>query len=620
MFIIFKTGIVFGQTLEIKEIITDNYPEVKVKFVVKDQYGNEIRTPALSDVKVTERDILRSVKLFCEPPGSKFSLIFTLDRSASMMERIDSIRTRWDLVRYSCKNTINALPGDINRWECAITSFSRTNGIQSHFSNNKKALIDTLSVILLQGGDTDFNSGFLWDCLSNPGAVLLARDARYKPIIFFITDGEHNTIPIKCTPLDPDIRSNVWTSTIINNCKNYNVTVYGFTLGFPPPQSLTDICQATGGAIYMNDFNQSELDSLIRSILSNIDTMKYISPCEVTWTTDCIGGTYIKFEVPQFGLSLDTSYTIPDNVKPYLEVLSKNIVFDFDKPGNTFNKNIVITSKNNTSDITGIRISNPKFTVIDWGGPPPPFNLNKAKSRDFVLQFSPSDTQQVKAVVSFTGSFCASDSVFLTTNYIAPDTSKPYLEIIPRNVNFPQIKQGMTVEKNLNVTVRKKDVIINGATVSDYRFSIIRWTGKSLPFTVQRDSSFDLVLKYVSDNPGTVNDTLNFSCGGCDSSYAFLTVTTISGMGEPFDYSSSKIVIGPNPASDFIRINLPNTNKIYKISVYSISGEDIYHRNFNETSERQDLKIPVNDFSNGFYYMKVTDGINTNYYPLIIRR
>jgi hypothetical protein len=59
--------------------------------------------------------------------------------------------------------------------------------------------------------------------------------------------------------------------------------------------------------------------------------------------------------------------------------------------------------------------------------------------------------------------------------------------------------------------------------------------------------------------------------------------------------------IYPNPAIDILTVEISN-EKISQVDIFDVSGRKIYDRQFNNNNKS---KIPVNNISNGLYFIKI---------------
>ena len=71
--------------------------------------------------------------------------------------------------------------------------------------------------------------------------------------------------------------------------------------------------------------------------------------------------------------------------------------------------------------------------------------------------------------------------------------------------------------------------------------------------------------------------------------------------------NSSKISVYPNPVTDYIIVQLPTGTSTYTISITDMSGRKVQDVNGASGSM---VKIPVKQYSNGYYIVSINDGTN----------
>ena len=79
-------------------------------------------------------------------------------------------------------------------------------------------------------------------------------------------------------------------------------------------------------------------------------------------------------------------------------------------------------------------------------------------------------------------------------------------------------------------------------------------------------------------------------------------VNTLNGgyLGLHHSIKNPEIVVGPNPANNFIQLNVPN-NAAFSIVMFNVKGEMV----FSKSNAVSALKVNVSDFRKGFYLLKI---------------
>jgi hypothetical protein len=82
------------------------------------------------------------------------------------------------------------------------------------------------------------------------------------------------------------------------------------------------------------------------------------------------------------------------------------------------------------------------------------------------------------------------------------------------------------------------------------------------------------------------------------------------------EIQKNQISIYPNPAKDELNI-VSRTNSKLNIEIFDVAGASIYKESFVNQAV---LKIPLMNFANGVYFLKVNDGELTNIEKVLIQR
>ncbi|MCX7908909.1 MAG: choice-of-anchor D domain-containing protein [Ignavibacteria bacterium] len=455
-----------AQRLEISDVFPETYPTIMLEFKVWDKDGNEVRNYSVNDMQVLENSISRAIQsVSCPPVGqTKFSLILTIDISYSMSEPSTIPgKTKMDVVREAARNAIQSLPKDSTRWEAAITLFDYENELIRDFTNSKWWLNKGLDTFLLNPrAGTDYNAAFLYSWTGRPGALLVARKAKYKPVIIFLTDGKHEG---RASP--PPSRVNIWVSEILDSAKKYNVTIYAITLGFPVPPELNSICTGTPyGQAYQSVPNQEELNNLYSNILNTIGTIGPPAPCRIRFISDCNGGN-VQVVYKPLSVTDTFTYKIPKIYLPSLDVADRTI--NFYNQISPYEKIITLKARNNFVLVDPPGVSSPfnNITVTDWGGSPPPFKLDKDSTRTIKLSISPfQDSLFHSFNFNFVSSACDGNEATVNTGWIYAVDVDCGSGVVGQPKTIPQ----QTIFcNNWNEPITIYSVRISGGNESDFR-------------------------------------------------------------------------------------------------------------------------------------------------------
>lgn len=74
------------------------------------------------------------------------------------------------------------------------------------------------------------------------------------------------------------------------------------------------------------------------------------------------------------------------------------------------------------------------------------------------------------------------------------------------------------------------------------------------------------------------------------------------------NFNASEINLYPNPASDFLHIEIPNTSNPHSIEVFDVLGKSVYQKEI--TSSENEINLDVSSFSVGTYVLKLKSDTN----------
>ncbi|PKL86663.1 MAG: hypothetical protein CVV22_00810 [Ignavibacteriae bacterium HGW-Ignavibacteriae-1] len=362
LLILFIPEILLSQSLSIFDVDASNFPTIKAKFYALDANGNQIRNLTPSDFELLENGLERNVTFVsCPPPKppTAISSILTIDVSGSMIDQ------RIEYAKAASRAWIEGLP--LGNSECALTTFNLKNYFHQDFTTDRNKLlyaIERLSV----GGGTDFDAGFI-----NPiaGALLAAKNGKFKKVVVFITDGEGDGTE----------------SAIIQNAKLLNATVYCVSLGFICPPILRNIATQTDGLWFENVTTKEQAEDVYKLILQ---TAQGGEPCEIEWEggLNCISGlTNVELQITDLGAKATSSYQRPNASIAKLEFNPTSVKFPYPEIGVKIEKIVTVTARNADFTVTNITDNNAAFTIT-----PKSFVLNNGQSTELTVSYIPADS------------------------------------------------------------------------------------------------------------------------------------------------------------------------------------------------------------------------------------
>jgi uncharacterized protein YegL len=274
-----------GQSLQISAVDASNFPTVRSKMYCLDERGLQMRSLSPEQFTLTENGLPRTVRAIACPPIlgvlPPLSVVLAIDVSGSMEG------AGIQLVRHAAEAFIMGLP---LQSECAITSFNSYNTLITDFTSQKSKLIDAFHK-LKPGGGTDYEQGLLEE---PAGALAIAKEARKKRVVVFLTDGLASADAQK----------------IVAVASTYNASVYCIVVGLNAPPELRAIATETGGGWYENINSAERAREIYLEILQRAQS---ISPCEIEWEggASCDQIQRVSLQFAPLRLAAETSYKLP---------------------------------------------------------------------------------------------------------------------------------------------------------------------------------------------------------------------------------------------------------------------------------------------------------------------
>ncbi|OGU37773.1 MAG: hypothetical protein A2X61_06230 [Ignavibacteria bacterium GWB2_35_12] len=431
-------------TAVINYIEAGGYPNIKAYYTYEDASGNQVRPPNYSwmpqDIIINENGKVRNHNPgspFCPNPIDKtFSAILVFDVSNTMQKGMDGSgnpppgAARWELAVEAMKDFITAL--NPNLTECAVIQFSSNAKILHRFTNNKDSLFQSLTPgNITLGMGTNYNAAFIIDRYrdSTSTALYMAKSAKYKPVIIFLTDGNHETKwGSFANPPYGDGR--FFIGDVINLAKERNVRVFCIKIGndtlsginLSYMNGLAGIEGKSSDNLEMDVTDRDRLSGYYDKVLQICGQVGYPAPCWVEWKSDCFSGVRdLQLNFPNHGnLTASTTFTVPDNIQPDLEISPNPVTFSNVDYTTYKDEQVKITARRNFVEIwgpAGFNSSDARYKVQDWGtAPPPPFPyiLPKDSSRFITVRYDPTDSSYSSATIDLNSSACFGDIINLS--------------------------------------------------------------------------------------------------------------------------------------------------------------------------------------------------------------
>jgi hypothetical protein len=495
----------FAQSVEGRFTDPALYPYITTGFKLYDAGGEEIRNEA-GNIVISKEDIIieeiedgnvvqREVLDDPDCPRQElttFSAILTIDLSTSMSDVVPGGLTKLEVVKGVLLEWIKNF--DPKRTETCITGFcgdavanKNDPTLPVHpFSTDKESLEATVNGLSSLCAGTNYNAAFLYrrnmDWIKYLSALHFCRpDVRkYKPVIVFLTDGNHL----------PDWGGPFELGEVIVLAEERNATIYVIQIGEDELEpinesalnALAQVGKPSGDNspnIWLNVNNADELKNIYNEILEEAGTIGDPPPCYVTWETGCEGES-ATFTFPNHGnVSFVQDYEVDPNKIPSLDVTPLEWEWENVTSGSSVTQTMTLTARKNFVEIDSITFFNEynadgKYTVIDWGvDAPPPIVIPKDSSYEIQVQYTPDDSSFSKTHIQFEGFVC-NGGIFSLAGYMLPFVEDIYMG----KVNIGDLKDSTLTMTFCNKTADTIEIIssrINGTNADN--FEIIEPSG-----------------------------------------------------------------------------------------------------------------------------------------------
>jgi WD40 repeat protein len=379
----------YAQSLQLFNIDTTSFPNITGKFYAFDKDGNQITNISPTDFILTENGTPRNItNISCSQLTQPeiLSSVLTIDVSGSMYGNSLAIAKK------AAETWINAFPA--NGTECAITAFTENNYLVQDFTTDKAKLNNSLSNITA-GGGTDFDAA-----LKNPiaGGLLIADRGKHKKVIVLITDG------FAAGNQDD----------IINLATTIGASIYCVTIGYECPDILKNVCTQTGGIYFENVVNEQQASDAFSQILQFAQGAK---ACDIEWMSenDCNELRNVELNMPSIVKTSNSKYYAPSDSKISLDIQPKGIGLGFVEPLTTKDTTVIIKAVNSDITIDNITLSNPLFSISDYGGNNPPFTITENEERTLTIRYSPLDSSFAFCRIEIEKNICGSEFLYLSS-------------------------------------------------------------------------------------------------------------------------------------------------------------------------------------------------------------
>lgn len=117
---------------------------------------------------------------------------------------------------------------------------------------------------------------------------------------------------------------------------------------------------------------------------------------------------------------------------------------------------------------------------------------------------------------SFTLEWNSPTSTTTSATYTYDVNKLPKLEIVQPKVSFLNVANAASAEQTVAVTARNGSVDFSNPTILDNKYVVSDWGGTPPPFTLGKDATRNVKIKYTADNTNTfAASTINFESSAC---------------------------------------------------------------------------------------------------------
>ncbi len=551
----------YGQRLEIKSVSVTNYPQISVDVDAYRANGDQYRGIDANDMQILENTISRDIiSRVCETDAVKFSLMISIDASGSMIlnETGDAIASkpnrRYDLILRSIRLLVQNL--DLSSSEVALFISLGSSELVLPFSQNLPEIVQTLNAFPELGNVADINAAFIginkFGQRRGIGTLEYASQAKWKPVVIYFSDGGQTGTDINPQPpVLGDIRDD------LINAKNAEAgaIIYNVNYGSFPNSKLNSISSLSGGKMYDGVKTEVETQALLLDILTEVtNNPAALAPCEIKFLTDCSGGGNLEIITSIDGtqVSATTTYNIPNNLKPNLEIDNRTPRFLNVNQGGQQDFTIKVTAKNNKVKVTNFTTSDPRFEVRDIGAG---FELEKDQSRDLRVRFTP-DAERT----------CLNPTIDLVSDACSGNRFNPkagWLRALDVNVGSAILGETVTNTRQSFENLTCDPIVITSITIEKPEFK----HNATLPITIPAGQTRDIEFSYTPTVTGAFSSEYTVRVDGID----YKATLNAGGVGNANIAATAPN--SPNVTCDEteeIRFNVENSGEV-PLEVSSIS-------------------------------------------------
>jgi WD40 repeat protein len=351
------------------------YPDIGVRFLAQGTGGREIRDYSPSDFTVIENGIPRPViSVSCPPPMTPvLSLTLTMDLSFSM-----TVSNRLENMKMAATQLVNDL--SYPPASTGITTFADLPTVRLDYTQDRAAILASISSMSASGGGTDFIEAFMHP---TAGAIAFTTNRPQPRYIVFITDAVQ--------VLTAAQETQIITAARAANIRIFTVSLSANTINM----SLRRIATQTNGAWFEDVVSETQAKNIFRQIGEQI--FEYL-PCELIYRTDgCDTERSIAVTLRKNNRTVTRNTTVSVPANRIISIDASTVLLDYGTipGGSTRELTVRLTARNGTVNFQSITSPETAFRILDYGGSAPPFTLAAGQSRTLRIQYRPVNTDRV---------------------------------------------------------------------------------------------------------------------------------------------------------------------------------------------------------------------------------
>lgn len=397
IFLIFilSFGVVFSQSgIILQQYDYSNYPNISASmYIFDDEQISPKQSYTIDNIVVMDNGMIPQNLNFINPnqnliQNASINFIFDLSLENQIMPisrfqfAIDFYKSFIDLV-------------DSTKIEFALTSFDAINYYNLGLNYSKTKFLQILSTLKPEKSSI-LDQAFV----DKPaGAVEMLTSAKFKKFTVLVTDGS------------AFLDVNKIKNTLIDN----NITPLILVLGKPASQELIDFTKSTRGFIYDEVATDANIDLLAKYFYSLI--LGY-EPSILTYQDNniCNELHLVDITMPSKGYSASFNYSINSLKKPLLVATPSALGFSSVLPGTSKDLSLTITAVNSDITIESFSIQDIRYQIV-LGNITQPFVLQKDKSHNLTIRYSPSDSAITFTTLVIKSNACYGSEVYLTGGF-----------------------------------------------------------------------------------------------------------------------------------------------------------------------------------------------------------